>query len=425
MRVLHFGALSLALLLVGCGVNDNRFVAPKANGLFPQVLQSGGLPRDFTRFTPNTYTPSYGAIVEGPDKAMWFVDTGTNGLVRMAMDGTSKEYPIPNLYGIPGAIAIAPNANFYILDCAGGITVAGMHGASTSYALPAREVDCGGGDNEAGLAVDSVGNAWTTGIYHVLKITTSGIVKEYPYPGGNEQPNGGQGITAGPSGLMWFVDSASNAVDTINPQTGVIAGYSVPTMGCSVAGPLVWARTGNLWFGCTAQNMIGDITPSGVVSLFPVSYRIPSAILGTTVGPDGNPWFLYGLLVVRLSDDGSESTYQSPYGQDSIVAIASGPDGNLWMTTQENHIDVYIRNIIKASPIKLNFSSPQSTATLTAKDTAWSPKLSAQSSNVGIATVAPGLSADTFVVTSQAVGYCTITIEDEIGNEFQVPVVVQ
>jgi hypothetical protein len=87
-------------------------------------------------------------------------------------------------------------------------------------------------------------------------------------------------------------------------------------------------------------------------------------------------------------------------------------------------VDVFIKNVLTVAPSSLNFPSPQLTATISGKATGH-PTLTATSSNVGIATVIDGSQTNTFVVTSQAVGYCTITVQDKKGNSFQVPVTVQ
>lgn len=57
---------------------------------------------------------------------------------------------------------------------------------------------------------------WFTGFNgnRIGRITTSGVITEYPIP---TQSSGPEGISAGPDGDLWFVESFSNKIAKFIP----------------------------------------------------------------------------------------------------------------------------------------------------------------------------------------------------------------
>jgi streptogramin lyase len=90
---------------------------------------------------------------------------------------------------------------------------------------------------------------------------------------------------------------------------------------------------GNLWFTEYGGNNIGRITPSGVVTEFPVPTR-QSEPLGIAPGPDGNLWFADAARnrVWRITTSGVMDDFRVPTQDAAPYDIAPGPDGNLWFT---------------------------------------------------------------------------------------------
>ena len=56
------------------------------------------------------------------------------------------------------------------------------------------------------------------------RITTAGVVTEYPVPTAGSYPGS---ITAGPDGALWFTEGAGNKIGRIT-TAGVITEYPVP-----------------------------------------------------------------------------------------------------------------------------------------------------------------------------------------------------
>jgi hypothetical protein len=155
-----------------------------------------------------------------------------------------------------------------------------------------------------------------------------------------------------------------------------------------------------------------------------------NGIVSSGVGPGGSPYFLInyqdtqpGLLAVNTSN-GSMKFVTSPYDTDTLVAMRTGPDKNIWLTTSNGHIQFYILHVLTVSPTSLNFNAVGGNQTLTASESG-ATSFTASTTNFGIAAVARGAAYNKFTVTSKGIGYCTISIQDAIGNSFNVPVVVQ
>src|SRR5438552_483215 len=76
------------------------------------------------------------------------------------------------------------------------------------------------------------------------------------------------GITTGPDGNLWFTEADTNLIGRITPA-GVIREFGGLTASSSPSG-ITAGPDGNLWFTESDGNRIGRITPSGVVREFPV-----------------------------------------------------------------------------------------------------------------------------------------------------------
>ncbi len=146
-----------------------------------------------------------------------------------------------------------------------------------------------------------------------------------------------QSIAQGADGNMWFTEGGVNSIARITP-TGVVTHYPLPTANASprriVSGP-----DGNLWFTEINIGRIGRLVPgTGAVTEFAAGVARPFAL---TFGPDGALWYTNdssGAAIGRM-DMGSfaVTTFTagiSPGGAfgPGLASITSGPDGNLWFT---------------------------------------------------------------------------------------------
>jgi len=206
----------------------------------------------------------------------------------------------------------------------------------TEYAVP-NGVSAG---LTNGMTKGPDGNIWFTENLNdnIDKITTSGVVTQYPLPASVYE--GPQGIAAGPDGNLWFAEYANATIGKITPG-GVITEYPLPTAG---SGPVNIAAgpDGNLWFTEYLSNAIGKITPSGAVTEYPLPVTVGQASFnpgpfGITAGADGNLWFADsnfastgGNSIGKITPSGVITNYPIPTSNALTIGIAVGPDGNVW-----------------------------------------------------------------------------------------------
>lgn len=214
----------------------------------------------------------------------------------------------------------------------------------------------------AGLGTSSAGAA-------------AGEITEYPIPISTTP----YGITTGPDGKLWFVDSGnhvggtfvgrmstsgaispSEVVQLPSPKLGLAAALGpdgnmwvaqdgqidrVPvgatatgqiepfalSHGMGGYGSIVSGPDGRLWFGWDTQ--IGAITTAGTVNEYETNSG--TSVESVIVGPDGQLWYGEGNKIARMDTAGHTTAgedFSLPAGDNDINALALGPDGNVWFT---------------------------------------------------------------------------------------------
>jgi len=205
----------------------------------------------------------------------------------------------------------------------------------TEFAVPTA------GANPFGITAGPDGALWFTELYmsRIGRITTAGVVTEFPLPAGSKP----QAIVAGSDGALWFTDTGRIGRIT---TSGTVTNFPVEN-GIGVTQDLTSGPDGNIWFAyvllvpCPGPlGRIGRLTPSGAMTIFDVPSPARAA-LSLAAGPDGKIWFAgYGQgsfgsnpfgVVGALSTDGQvQGTV--PLGAGIPEDITAGPDGNMWFT---------------------------------------------------------------------------------------------
>jgi streptogramin lyase len=171
------------------------------------------------------------------------------------------------------------------------------------------------------------GNLWFTESSAIGRITTGGIVTEFPLLSGSSNPNA---ITAGPDGNVWFTLPQQNKVGRIT-STGVITEIS------GIQGPMgiTTGPDGNLWI-TQSSDQIAQITMTGVITAFPIAPEsYPDAIIS---GPDGNLWYVItiaykgGNKIGRITPTGVYTEFNTLTWASGIRDLTTGRDGNIWFT---------------------------------------------------------------------------------------------
>jgi len=136
------------------------------------------------------------------------------------------------------------------------------------------------------------------------------------------------GISPGPGKDIWVTENAGNHVDWIDPATDRFKRYPVPTQK-AVLGAIALGPDGNLWFAERAVSKMGRITPTGVVTEFPLPGG--SDPIDIVTGSDGNLWFtdFPHKAVAKMTTAGVVTEYALPSGS-SPGTLTLGPDHNMW-----------------------------------------------------------------------------------------------
>jgi len=284
------------------------------------------------------------AITAGPDGNLWFTETATSKIAKIALDGTITEYATPTA---PSAITKGPDGNLWFTEGAGKIGRISTSGTITEY--PTRP-----GVSLSGITSGPDGNLWFAEYSggHVGRITPAGTITEYPltslgYP---------YSITAGPDGNLWCTD--------IGRIWKITTGGAVTSFGLSAGGAgITSGPDGNLWFTTGGTSMVGKISTSGTAANYPAftpgAWQIAS-------GPDGNLWFTENSGITRLTTSLVETQYAAPTSNSGPQGLASGPDGNIWFTEAgSNKIAKLVMSTVPAvnplavTPASLAFSGVQ------------------------------------------------------------------
>ena len=243
-----------------------------------------------TEYTlPGTITFPIG-ITTGPvsDGALWFAGFGTSNIGRITTAGTFPTGPFAaSALSRPYGITLGPDGNLWFTENFGSnigrITTSGTV-TVTEYLIPTTTPT----PFPTGITSGSDGALWFTenGANKIGRIDpTTHIFTEYVIPTATSAP---QDITAGPDGALWFTEKSGEKIGRIT-TSGVITEYAL----AGGSGPygITSGSDGNIWFTEHASNKLAKINPAtGVITEF----QIPTAIsnpTGITAGPDGNIWF--------------------------------------------------------------------------------------------------------------------------------------
>lgn|GEM_PF-1470904 len=185
-----------------------------------------------------------------------------------------------------------------------------------------------------GITAGPDGAVWfvETGANKIGRISEEGQITEYPVPTPHAI-DGEQGfIAVGPDGALWFNEDLAKKLGRIT-MDGQITEYELP----NEVWPLrafVAAPDGTLWATSQGINGIVKLSLDGqVLAQYPVPTPY-SGIAGMTLGPDAALWFVESRAnqVGRLTLDGSMTEYPLPDPNSFPLRITVGPDRALWFT---------------------------------------------------------------------------------------------
>lgn len=282
-------------------------------------------------------------LVAGPDGAMWMIDPSAPALVRVSLHGAVRSYPLSrDGTSIFRDLTVGPDANLWLTGSHGRVasaservvraTVTGRQRAFTVYGLK-------GIVNFLGLTAGPDRALWFTAdnglVGRVGRVTTDGRVRLIT----SLSAGSAAGITTGPDHALWTCGAGSASRITAQGRVRRFRNASINTAARGTNA--ITSAGGELWL--SGQGMIGRITTSGRYTSFPFAapYQQQDDVLDLTPGPDGQVWFVKAQLshgevtsgdaAGEIDRNGRITLY--PLGNSSPQAIAAGPDGRMWITT--------------------------------------------------------------------------------------------
>ena len=248
-----------------------------------QQDRSHGTDGSVSEFTIPTAASRPDELGNGPDGNIWFAETLGNRIGRITPEGTITEFAVPTANSRPTAVAAGPDGNVWFTERSTG-------------SIPGR----------------------------VGRITPDGAITEYSLASTGHPLV----ITAGPDGAMWFTESPGNRIGRIEPATGAVIEFTVPTFQ-SAPWEITDGPDGNLWFTELNANKIARITPEGAISEF----AVPTPGSGPNTirrGPDPNAAKDCSFQRDTLGAEAFGSRYESFGGCVSKLATTK----TLWFTEQ-------------------------------------------------------------------------------------------
>ncbi len=115
----------------------------------------------------------------------------------------------------------------------------------------------------------------------------TGEMKEYPLPTGAFPHT----VEIDAKGNVWYTGNKNGSVGYLDPKTGQIKVYKMPDPNAKDPHTLVFDKKGIAWFTLQNSNMVGRLDPeSGDIKL--VTLKTPNAKpYGIKIDAEGNPWF--------------------------------------------------------------------------------------------------------------------------------------
>lgn len=347
-----FLALLILPLVVGCTANRIGTAVPAvgapAGPVFFPDLSSNKIVADF----PDPIGgPNY--IAEGSDGNLWLTLPFASDIQKLTLSGLFTTYPIPSGHAA-GQIAPGRRGTLWFLEQSAVGSISTSTGSIAEFALPFGS-SVGPWDD---IVKGSDGNMWFTddGDNSVDKITTAGTFTRYAIPTANAHP---QGIAAGPDGNLWFTEWGAEP-GTVGRITtaGVVTEYPFPG---SVFRGLFWicaGPDGNMYVSEWSRNAIAQVTMAGIINEYPIGFKHFSFPTIVALGSDKLIWITNqaNSRAVAAFDPKTLKGVLSLHGPTSFATLGEtiGADGDMWFAgTGGNDVWSYEEKITNVG-IRLN-----------------------------------------------------------------------
>ena len=160
-------------------------------------------------------------ITTGPDGALWFIENGASKIGRITTAGVVTEFPVLSANPQLQNITTGPDGALWFTEYAGNkigrITTAGV---VTEFPIPTAGSNPSASRRVRTARCGSPNPAQPDRAHHDRRCDY-----RVPDPNGQQPPGG---ITAGPDGALWFTEQTANKIGRIT-TAGVITEFPIPT----------------------------------------------------------------------------------------------------------------------------------------------------------------------------------------------------
>lgn len=261
-------------------------------------------------------------IAPGADGSIWVAAWNPGQLLRLKPDGAVESLELGRPGAFPVRIAAGIGGEVWYTDLTGFVGRIAPDGFVTEFALAP-------GSQPLGITSGWRGEAYFTeyGANRIGKLDAGGRLTEYDIPTANSLP---VGITLGADGSVWFTEFAANQIGRMTPE-GEFTEYPIPSAGSFPVGITV-GGDGALYFTEHGTDQIGRITEDGQIREYPLAFNAHPFLI--TTAADGDVYFTESGLgrVGRLSMAGVVSTIAVGGVNSSVIDLAAGQDGVIWVT---------------------------------------------------------------------------------------------
>lgn len=236
------------------------------------------------------------------------------------------EFQLPH-GGSTHEIVAGPGGNLYVTQQQqADIVRVTPTGRQRVFRLPA-------GSGPHGIDFDAKGRMWVSLEFAneiVMVDRKSGhIRKRYRIPLGGAGPHG---LRVARDGLVWWTGKAGNVVGNVNPRTGRVAVFRLPTASST---PIYIAEgCDGMYFTELTGARIGRVTNDGTITEWPTPTPGSRPIAVTVAPRDCRVWFSeeaghhYGVLDPQT---GSVIEYPLARPDDELAGLAFDARGTLWL----------------------------------------------------------------------------------------------
>ncbi len=159
---------------------------------------------------------------------------------------------------------------------------------------------------------------------------STGEVTEFAVPTANSGPHG---LVSDAAGNIWFTENSAGKVGRLDPRTGQVTEYAMPEAAARDPHTPVFDQRGILWFTIQNANRVGRLDPAtGEVRLFPVP-TANARPYGIKVDAGGVPWFVeFGTNRLAKIDpqSGAIQEFVIPESSARPRRLAIAPNGDIY-----------------------------------------------------------------------------------------------